>query len=101
MCDKGRMIDNGICLYDDVWRVQFFFYNGMCVQLFVVLKDFNLYGEFLLCNGIVDGDYQFLVGYCFGYYKCEGGMVMVVKCFNNIIFDIVRKRCEVGGNCII
>lgn len=99
-CDKGRTIDNGTCPYDDVWRVQSFPYNGTCVQLFAVPKDFNPYGELPSCNGTVDGDYQFPAGYCLGYYKCEGGVATAVKCPNNTIFDTARKRCEVGGNCI-
>lgn len=99
-CDKGRKIDNGTCPTDAVWNVQSFPYNGTCVQLFGVPKDFNPHGQLPSCNGTVDGDYQFPAGYCRGYYKCEGGEAMAVKCPNNTIFDTARKRCEVGGNCI-
>lgn len=99
-CDKGRKIDNGTCPHDAVWGVQSFPYNGTCVQLFGVPKDFNPYGELPSCNGTVDGDYQFPVHYCLGYYKCEGGVSTAVKCPNNTIFDTARKRCEVGGNCV-
>lgn len=99
-CDNGRRIDEGRCPTDAVWGVQSFPYNGTCVQLFAVPKDFNPYGELPSCNGTVDGDYQFPAGYCLGYYKCEGGVATAVKCPNNAIFDTARKRCEVGGNCI-
>lgn len=55
----------------------------------------------LLCIGKEDGNYLYLVGYCFGYYKCEGGVVIVVKCLKGIMFDVVRKICMFGGKCIL
>lgn len=77
-CDNGRRIDEGRCPTDAVWGVQSFPYNGTCVQLFAVPKDFNPYGGLPSCNGTVDGDYQFPAGYCLGYYKCEGGVATAV-----------------------
>lgn len=77
------------------------FYKGWCVFLFVVFKEYNFNGELLLCIGKEDGNYLYLVGYCVGYYKCEGGVVIVVICLKGIMYDVVRKICMVGGKCIL
>lgn len=53
------------------------------------------------CTGKEDGNYPYLVGYCPGYYKCEGGVATAVKCPKGTMFDAVRKMCMFGGKCIL
>lgn len=99
-CDKGRRIEIGMCPPDPEWGTQEVPYNRQCVQVFAVPIDDHKNGQLPSCNGKGDGNYQFLVGYCRGYYRCDGGVATAVKCPNNTIFDTVKKSCEIGGVCI-
>lgn len=99
-CDKGRRIGRGLCPRDSEWGVQTFPYNRQCVQMFAVPKDDHKNGQLPSCNGKVDGDYPYLIGYCPGYYKCEGGVATAVKCPNETLYDTVKGACEIGGVCV-
>lgn len=99
-CDKGRRIEIGMCPPDPEWGTQEVPYKRQCVQVFAVPIDDHKKGQLPSCNGKGDGNYQFLVGYCRGYYRCDGGVATAVKCPNNTIFDTVKKSCEIGGVCI-
>lgn len=99
-CDKGRRIHEGRCPVDALWGVQSFPYNGQCIQLFGVPTVYNPYGLLPSCNGTVDGNYPFTNGsYCFGYYKCEGGVATAVKCPSRTIFDTDKRICDLRGSC--
>nr|XP_034307095.1 uncharacterized protein LOC117682794 [Crassostrea gigas] len=99
-CKNGRRIKRGKCPTDPVWGVASFPYKGQCVHLFAVPKDYNPHGELPSCLGKVDGNYQYLVGYCAGYYKCESGVATAVKCPYNTLFDTASRTCKIGGKCI-
>lgn len=99
-CDKGRRIHEGRCPVDALWGVQSFPYNGQCIQLFGVPTVYNPHGLLPSCNGTVDGNYPFTNGsYCFGYYKCEGGVATAVKCPSRTIFDTDKRICDLRGSC--
>lgn len=99
-CKNGRRIKRGKCPTDPLWEVASFPYKGQCVHLFAVPKDYNPHGELPSCLGKVDGNYQFLVGYCAGYYKCQSGVATAVKCPYNTLFDTASRTCKIGGKCI-
>lgn len=99
-CEKGRRIEKGYCPVNSEWGVQSFPYNGKCVQLFAVPKEYNPNGELPSCRGKQDGVYQYLVGYCPGFYVCSNGEAFAVKCPHNTIFDTASKTCKVNGKCI-
>lgn len=100
-CELGRRIEKGRCPIDAEWATVSLPYKGRCVPLFAVPKEYNPNGELPSCTGKEDGNYPYLVGYCAGYYKCEGGVATAVKCPKGTMYDAVRKICMVGGKCIL
>lgn len=99
-CKNGRRIKRGDCPNDPIWGFPSFPYKGQCVHLFGIPKDYNSLGYLPSCLGEVDGNYQYPVGYCAGYYKCESGVATAVKCPKNTLFDIASRTCKIGGKCI-
>lgn len=99
-CENGRKIEIKNCPIDSLWGVQTFPYIGQCVQLFAIPKSYNPNGALPSCTGKDDGNYQFPVRYCNGYYVCENGFASAVKCPNNTVFDSVKKICKVDGHCV-
>lgn len=53
-------------------------------------------GFFLDCFKKVDGYYEYLSRFCDVNYKCEVGVVFVVKCFFNISFNKDIGICMIG-----
>ncbi|XP_078309353.1 uncharacterized protein LOC144617818 [Crassostrea virginica] len=99
-CENYRKIDAGACSIDSLWGVQTFPFMGQCVQLFAIPKSYNPNGELPSCTEKDDGNYQFPVRYCNGYYVCKNGFASAVKCPNNTVFDSVKKICKADGHCV-
>lgn len=57
-----------------------------CFDYFSVLENFLYYG-----------DYFYIGWVCDVYYKCLGGIIMVVKCENGIMFYMDSNICKLGN----
>ncbi|XP_062597789.1 uncharacterized protein LOC134259204 isoform X1 [Saccostrea cucullata] len=99
ICQNGRTIETGTCPRDETWGVQSFPFNGKCVQMFAIPKDYNGIGYLPSCNGTANGNYQYPERLCDAYYRCDSGTASAVKCPQNTVFDILTKTCKVGGTC--
>lgn len=97
-CKDNRTIDEGYCPPDYEWGIQQFPYNGQCVHLYAIPREYVSSGLLPSCNGKADGNYQYLER-CDAYYKCEDGMATAVKCPDNTVFDSSNRTCEKGGIC--
>lgn len=97
-CKDNRTIDEGYCPPDYEWGIQQFPYNGQCVHLYAIPREYVSSGLLPSCNGKADGNYQYLER-CDAYYKCEDGMATAVKCPDNTVFDSSNRTCEIGGIC--
>lgn len=97
-CKDNRTIDEGYCPPDYEWGIQQFPYNGQCVHLYAIPREYVSSGLLPSCNGKADGNYQYLER-CDAYYKCENGMATAVKCPDNTVFDSSNRTCEIGGIC--
>lgn len=54
---------------------------------------------YLNCEGKMDGNYLYNLWWCNLYYKCDGERFINEYCLSGIVFDRVKRICEVGGIC--
>lgn len=47
----------------------------------------------------MDGNYLYDLWWCNLYYKCDGKRFINEYCLSGIVFDRVKRICEVGGIC--
>ncbi|XP_055999592.1 uncharacterized protein LOC125653582 [Ostrea edulis] len=99
ICQNGRTIATGQCPYNDIWGISSYPYNGECVHLFAIPKEFLASAYLPSCKGTPDGNYRYPIGLCDAYYSCEGGNATAVKCPTDTVFDMVNRTCEVRGRC--
>lgn len=88
-----------MCPYNKVWRANQFPYNGQCVHLYAIPKEYSSLAFLPSCNGKPDGNYQYPERPCDAYYNCKDGKATAVKCPGNTVFDSSNQTCVIGGIC--
>lgn len=66
--------------------------------MYVIFKVEYFFGYFLFCNGII-GSYRYDDSLCDVYYRCDNGIVIVVKCLENYNLNIIFGNCELNYLC--